>query len=185
MTPITLVAAHARRRVIGLRQRLPWHLPEDLRHFRTLTWGASILMGRRTFDAIGKALPGRRNLVLSHSANWQAPEVSVVHSLEQAIGLVGDLGLYVVGGAQVYALALPLACRAVVTEIDLEVEGDAYFPELDAGQWTLRHTQCAVGSQGLHYRVVEYHRVRNAPDLLRQGICTSPTAAQAVARYQP
>jgi len=159
MTSLTLVVAHAHRRVIGWRKRMPWHLPEDLQHFRALTWGATILMGRLTFESIGKALPGRRNLVLSRHSSWQAANVEVVGSLAEAIDRVAGQALYVVGGEQIYTLSMPQATRAVVTEIDLEVEGDAFFPELEASQWAVLETQQATSANGLPYRIVDYRRV--------------------------
>jgi dihydrofolate reductase len=165
MTSVTLVAAHAHRRVIGLRQRMPWHLPEDLRHFRTLTWGTTVLMGRRTYVSIGKALPSRRNLVLSRGKGFQANDVTVVGSLDDALVRTTEQALFVIGGAQVYALALPLASRAVVTEIDLEVEGDAYFPELDATQWAAFTEHSATAANGLRYRIVDYRRISQIASL--------------------
>jgi dihydrofolate reductase len=136
MTQLALVVAHTRNRVIGRDNAMPWHLPADLRHFRELTWGQPILMGRRTHQAIGRVLPGRRNLVLSHRAAELLPGAEWVESLSQALAHSSDAAwVYVVGGAEIYRLALPLAARLHVTEIALECAGDAYFPPLDAQQW--------------------------------------------------
>jgi len=170
MTAVTLVAAHAHHRVIGMRQRMPWHLPEDLRHFRTLTWGTTVLMGRRTYASIGKALPGRRNLVLSRNSRFLADDVTVVRSIDEALFHTREQALLVIGGAQVYALALPLASRAVVTEIDLEVEGDAYFPELDASQWAALAEHPATAANGLRYRIVDYRRTPQAATAARSEV---------------
>jgi dihydrofolate reductase len=133
---ITLVVARARNGVIGRDGSLPWRLPDDLRRFKALTLGKPVLMGRRTFASIGRPLPGRRNLVLSRDATFRAEGVEVVQSLEEAIDLAGrDTELMVIGGGEVYRLALPHATRIELTDVDAEVEGDATFPELDAATW--------------------------------------------------
>jgi len=131
---ISLVVAIADNGVIGRSGGLPWHLPDDLRHFRTQTIGRSVLMGRRTFEAIGHALPGRQNLVLSHSASpLAASGVQRVASLQEAVACSRQWGgeqaqLCVIGGAQVYALALAYACRIDLTQVHASVAGDVYFP---------------------------------------------------------
>lgn len=135
--PLALIAAVGRGRVIGSsvgRLGLPWHLPEDLRHFKRTTTGHSVIMGRKTFDAIGRALPGRVNVVLTRDAGWSAPDVMTASSLEAAIAFArgsGDDLPFVIGGASVYGQALPLASDLYLTEVDRDAEGDAFFPELD------------------------------------------------------
>ena len=137
---VSLVAALARNRVIGADNRLPWHLPEDLRRFRRLTLGAPVIMGRRTHESIleraGKPLPGRRNIVVTRrpDARWDGCEVA--HSLQAALAAAGDAPeAFVIGGAELYAAALPLADRMYLTLIDAEYEGDARFPAFDPADW--------------------------------------------------
>lgn len=132
---LVLVVAHTRNRVIGRDNGMPWHLPADLRQFRALTTGHPILMGRRTHAAIGRVLPGRRNLVLSRTLQ-SLPGVECVPSVDAALAACAGLPLlFVIGGAEVYAQTLAGADRLHVTEIAADLEGDAWFPALDAGAW--------------------------------------------------
>jgi dihydrofolate reductase len=136
--PLALVVAIAKGRVIGKDGGLPWHIPEDLRHFRRVTMGHAILMGRKTWDSIGRALPGRRNIVITRNRGLKLEGADVVHSLEEAVALAreeGDSEPRVIGGASLYEAALPLATRIYLTEVDLEVEGDTFFPELEQSRW--------------------------------------------------
>ena len=136
MTRLALVVAYTRNRVIGRDNAMPWHLPADLRHFRALTLGHPILMGRKTHLAIGRPLPGRRNLVLSRQPGLSLAGVEPVASLAQALAACGDAEwLYVVGGAEIYQLTLPQAQRLHVTEIDADLEGDTWFPRIDMALW--------------------------------------------------
>ena len=136
MTRLALVAAVAANGVIGRGQALPWHLPEDLRRFKALTLGKPILMGRRTLDSIGRALPGRRNLVLTRSSSLAVPGVEVVDSLAAALErCAADPQLCVIGGAELYRLTLAQANELYLTRVHAEVAGDTYFPELEPGQW--------------------------------------------------
>jgi len=133
---VALVVAMADNGVIGRAGALPWHLPDDLRYFKAVTLGKPVLMGRRTFESIGKPLPGRRNLVLSRAAAGHAPGVEYVRSVGQARALAaGAVGLCVIGGAEVYALALPLATRIYLTRVHGVVTGDVYFPLRDFAAW--------------------------------------------------
>lgn len=131
---IELVVAAARNGVIGRDNGLPWRLPEDLKRFKALTMGHPILMGRKTFASIGKPLPGRKNIVLTRDASFEPEGVCVVHSWDDALLAADGLTLMVIGGAEIYALALPQADRIHLTEVDADVEGDAHFPSLD-GRW--------------------------------------------------
>jgi len=136
--PVTLIVARARNGVIGHSGALPWHLPEDLKRFKALTLGHSVLMGRKTWDSIlarnGKPLPGRRNVVVSRDPSLVAPGAQVVDSLAAALAVCADAPeVFVIGGAQIYAAALPLAQRALVTEIDADFAGDAVMPPLGPG----------------------------------------------------
>jgi dihydrofolate reductase len=134
---ITLVAAYAGNRVIGDRGRIPWHLPEDFAHFKATTMGGVLVMGRATYDSIGRPLPGRTTIVVTRDPGWRADGVLVAHSLDQALELAAEQPgeTFVVGGSQVYEQALPLATHQVLTEVDLVPEGDAHYPEFDPDEW--------------------------------------------------
>ncbi|MBT9255682.1 dihydrofolate reductase [Phycicoccus sp. MAQZ13P-2] len=136
MTRVSLIAAVARNGVIGAGQSMPWHLPEDFAFFRRTTMGHPLVMGRRTFDSIGRVLPGRRHIVITRQPDWAHAEVETAHSLVEALALAGPADeVFVAGGGQVYAEAMPYAHRLLVTEVDLEPEGDTHFPPVDPGTW--------------------------------------------------
>ena len=164
MTPaarprITLVVARAHDGAIGLDGALPWRLPEDLRHFKATTFGHPIVMGRRTFESIGRPLPGRRTLVVTGDPAWSHSGCERVGSLEEAIGrCAGAPDLFVVGGARLYAEALARADRMIVTEIDADVAADTWVPVFDVADWTLRPGTAAVGAGGLTYRIDTWER---------------------------
>lgn len=132
---LTLVAAVGRNGVIGDGARMPWHLPEDLRFFRETTTGGTMLMGRGTWDSIGRALPGRRTIVLTRRPDAVAPGAEVARSLAEALALAGDGEVFVVGGGEVYAQTIGSAARLLVTEVDLEPPGRTRFPDIDPGVW--------------------------------------------------
>jgi dihydrofolate reductase len=133
---ISLMVARAANGVIGRDNALPWHLPADLQRFKALTMGKPILMGRRTFESIGRALPGRMNLVLTRDATWSAPGVIAVHSLDEALQHSGAAAeLVVIGGADIFALVMPLTRRIYLTDIHAEIPGDTAFPELATAEW--------------------------------------------------
>jgi dihydrofolate reductase len=134
---VTLVAAYAGDRVIGDHGRIPWHLPDDFAHFKATTMGGVLVMGRATYDSIGRPLPGRTTVVLTRDPDWSADGVLVAHSLSDALQLAAEQPgeVFVVGGTQVYAQALPLATHQILTEVDLAPEGDAHYPEFDAAEW--------------------------------------------------
>ena len=135
---ITLAVAVADNGVIGRDGALPWRLPEDLRRFKAATIGKPVIMGRKTFDSIGRALPGRLNIVLTRQAGWlpQDPAVQVVPDLDTALAVAGEVSeVTVIGGAQVYALALPLAGRILLTEVHARPEGDAHLAPFDPQVW--------------------------------------------------
>jgi len=157
---ICLIAALASNRVIGNNNALPWHLPADLKRFKSLTMGHAVLMGRKTHESIGKPLPGRRNLVISRNRDYAAPGCEVVRSLPAAIAACsGAETIFVIGGAELYRESLPRAHCLEFTEIHAEFEGDARFPELIPGQW--RETAREIHSgEGLAFRYdfVRYER---------------------------
>lgn len=157
---ISIISALARNRTIGINNTLPWRLSDDLKYFKALTLGHHILMGRKTWESIGRPLPGRTTVIISRS-DYPAPEgVKIAHSLQEAIDACGlDEEIFFVGGAELYAQALPLADRLYLTEIQAEVVGDAWFPEYDRSQWRevsrdRRHDEAS----GLDYHFVVYDR---------------------------
>nr|AIA17700.1 Dihydrofolate reductase [uncultured bacterium] len=126
--------------VIGKDNKLPWHLPDDLKYFKNLTWGLPILMGRKTFDSIGKPLPGRKSIVITRDKAWQHEGVAVVHSLDEAIQKAESFGakeIFVIGGAQIFNTTLQTADRIYLTRIHSEFEGDVFFPEISETDWSL------------------------------------------------
>ncbi len=136
MTRISIIAAVASNGVIGRDGGMPWHLPEELQHFKATTMGHPLVMGRRTFEGIGRALPGRRTIVLTRDPQWHHPGVESAHSFPEAVALAGPADeVFVVGGAQVYREALPYAHRLVITEVDGSPDGDTLFPEWDRSAW--------------------------------------------------
>ena len=132
---IAIVAELARNRIIGRGNRLPWHLPDDLRHFKRLTLGRAIIMGRRTWESLPGVLPDRTHVVVTRDRSYRADGAVVVRSLDAALAVAGGDEALVVGGAELYALALPRAVRLHLTLVDAEVEGDAVFPPIDPAQW--------------------------------------------------
>jgi dihydrofolate reductase len=133
---ISIVAAMDRNRLIGRGNALPWRLPADLARFKAITWGHPILMGRRTFESLGRALPGRTNIVLTRDPAYRAEGAVVVRGLDQALDAAGEAEeVFVIGGASFYAQCLPLAQRLYLTRVDAELEGDAWFPSFDEDEW--------------------------------------------------
>lgn len=154
MTRITLLAAVARNRVIGRNGTMPWHLPEDLAHFKRTTMGHPLVMGRKTFDSIGRPLPGRRTLVVTRQPRWSHAGVETAHSLPEALALAGPADeVFVVGGGQLYAEAMPFAQRMVLTEVPDAPDGDAFFPEWAPEDWHERGRQHRSG-----FDIVTYER---------------------------
>ena len=157
---ITLVVAQARNRVIGRANALPWHLSEDLRHFKALTLGRPVVMGRRTWESIGRPLPGRTNIVVTTNVEIPLPAgVLRAASLEAALILAqrvvtrdGVDECMVIGGGEIFRQALPLATRVELTDIELEVEGDAYFPDLPGTEWEERACTEGTGAAEPHLR---------------------------------
>lgn len=135
---LTLVVAASDNHVIGREGDLPWHIPEDLKRFRRLTWGKPLLMGRRTFEAIGRPLPGRRNIVISRQPGLEIQGCEVVPTVSDAVALVSDHPeVMVIGGGEIYRALLPRADRIEMTRVHANVTGDTFFPELDPQKWEL------------------------------------------------
>lgn len=174
---LILIAAVARNRVIGLNNQLPWHLPEDLKHFRALTRGHAVVMGRKTWESLPAAfrpLPGRRNMVLTRqtalSADPAFAGAELCASLDQACerlaatsgGQVGGLAVYVIGGVDIYRQSLALADRLEITEVDLLPAGDAWFPEIDPLVWEETAREPGVSAEGCQFAFVSYQRRKPA-----------------------
>jgi dihydrofolate reductase len=158
-TRIYLVAAVAKNGVIGARGKLPWHLPEDLKHFKSLTLGHPIIMGRRTWESLGKPLPGRENIVISRTAGFEAPGASVAVTLEAAVALcTGEPLAFVIGGAEIYAAALPLADGMVLTELERDFAGDTRFPAWDRKGWRETQRETHATLEGMRFDFVLYER---------------------------
>lgn len=156
---ISIIAAMADNRVIGRDNTLPWHLPEDLKHFRNLTMGHHILMGRKTFESIGKPLPGRICVVISRNPDFSHPGVLHASSIEAAISLCDDdEEIFLIGGAEIYKQAIGIAKRIYLTEIKREYAGDAHFPEFDLETWHEVARDSHVSSAGLEFDYVVYER---------------------------
>jgi dihydrofolate reductase len=134
---IVAVAAYAENRVIGDRGRIPWRIPDDFAHFKAETLGHTLVMGRRTYESIGRPLPGRRTIVITRDPAWSADGVDVVHSLDDALALAATLpgDTVIAGGTQIYEQAMPVFTHQVLTEIHLTVDGDAHYPEFDLSEW--------------------------------------------------
>ncbi len=159
---VQLIYARAANGVIGHHNAMPWHLPEDLAHFKQLTGGNAVVMGRKTWDSLPerfRPLPGRSNIVVTRQADWQAPGALRASSLEDALALAAQhsTDVWVIGGAQIYAQALPLADAVEVTEIAQDFEGDAYAPTL-GNEWLQASRSEAVSRTGLPYAFVRYVR---------------------------
>jgi len=138
---LSIIAAMAKNRVIGANNAVPWRLPGELQMFKAITMGHAILMGRHTWESIGRLLPGRRTIVVSRQRNYRVPGAVVCASLEEAIAAGGDDEIFVIGGAQLYAAALPLADRIYLTTVDADIAGDTLMPQFDLTQWRVRSSQ--------------------------------------------
>jgi dihydrofolate reductase len=156
---LTLVVAYAANRVIGRDNALPWKLPGDLAHFKRTTLGHPIVMGRKTWESLGRPLPGRRNVVISRAADYAAEGATVVRDIDAALSACADTDeVFVIGGAQIYAAVLERADRIVATEVKADVDGDAYFPYLPAFRWREVSRQPQAEENGYAYDFVVYEK---------------------------
>jgi dihydrofolate reductase len=154
---IYLVAAVAANGVIGRNGQLPWHLPEDLKHFKRLTLGHPVIMGRRTWESLGRALPGRDNIVVTRTAGYEAPGAAVASSLEAALALcAGESVVFVIGGQQLFAESLPIAAGLVLTEIYRDYDGDTQFPWYDRSRWRETQRERHTAADGTKFDFVLY-----------------------------
>ena len=161
MAHITLIVALDAQRGIGIDNTLPWRLPEDLAHFKRITSGHPIIMGRKTFDSIGRALPNRRNIVITRNRAWCHDGVDAVASLTDAIALAGETHAFIIGGAQVFAASMAFADTIIATEIAHTFACDTFFPQLPPGAWreTARDTHHSA-TNGYNYAFVTYSKVK-------------------------
>jgi dihydrofolate reductase len=154
-----MIVAVANNGVIGVNNTLPWHLPEDLKRFRALTMGHHIIMGRKTYESLGRLLPGRTTVIVTRNLNYQVDGAVVVHSLDDAMRFCKqDEELFLIGGAQLYQDGLPHVQKLYITRVDIEVEGDAFLPEMDWHAWTLIEKKDHLSASGLSYSDLTYLR---------------------------
>ena len=160
MSSFTIIVATDKNNGIGINNQLPWHLPEDLAHFKKTTSGHPIIMGRKTFESIGRPLPNRHNIVVSRNVQWAHEGVSRVASLEEAESLVGDAEAFIIGGAQIYQQALVLAHKIIMTEIQQEYACDAFFPRINRQEWQeVSREKLHSANERLPYAIVTYLRM--------------------------
>jgi dihydrofolate reductase len=157
---IALIAALARNRTIGAGNKMPWHIPDDLRRFKQLTTGHRVIMGRKTFESIGRPLPGRTNIIVTRSKSFAAAGCTVVHTLEDAFAAAGppDTVAFVIGGGDIYAQTLAHASKMYLTEIDAEIAGDAFFPQFKRDDWIETRRERRTADASLSYSFVDYDR---------------------------
>jgi len=156
---VYLLAALAANGIIGAGGKLPWHLPEDLKHFKRLTLGHPVIMGRRTWESLQGALPHRENIVVTRTPGYQAPGAAVASSLGAALALcAGEPVAFVIGGTRLFEEALPLAAGMVLTEIRRDYEGDARFPDWDRSQWRESQREAHTAADGTRFDFVLYER---------------------------
>lgn len=166
VTPqLSLIVATANDRVIGKDNKMPWHLPADLQYFKAVTLNKPVVMGRKTFESIGRPLPGRRNIVISRDESYRADGIDVAHSVEDALTLAGNVAeVMVIGGGAIYAHCLPFADQLYITHIDLAVEGDTQFPEYDTvNTWQLVTSEAHLADEKnpYNYSFNTYQRVQS------------------------
>lgn len=156
---VSLIAAVARNGAIGKDNALLWRLPEDLKFFKRTTLGCPVIMGRKTWDSIGRPLPGRRNIVITRNTAWRADGAEVFHDLASALAATADVPkVFVIGGGELYAQALPLADELVLTEVDADFEGDTFFPKWDRGAFTETSRESHMADAGWAYHFVVRQR---------------------------
>jgi len=160
MSSLSIIVAVDKLRGIGVNNTLPWHLPEDLAHFKKSTSGHPIIMGRNTFESIGRPLPNRRNIVITRNAEWHHEGIEIVNSLEQARSVVKNEDAFIIGGAQIYLQSMNIANRLVVTEIEHEYACDAFFPTINKNEWEEVAREAHFSEkQNLHYAFVTYEKI--------------------------
>jgi len=160
MSQLSIIVAVATNNVIGLNNTLPWHLPEDLKRFKALTMGHHIIMGRKTYESLGRLLPGRTTVIVTRNQHYAVDGAIVVNSLEEALkASKDDNEVFLIGGAELYALGLAHAHRLYITEVHAEYAGDAYFPSIDYANWQESSREQFVSINNLQYSYVVYERI--------------------------
>lgn len=159
MKNCSLIVAFANHNVIGINNSLPWHLPEDLKRFRALTTGHHIIMGRKTYESLGRLLPGRTTVIVTRNREFKVEGALIAHSLQAALVLAaGDVEPFVIGGAELYKEGLKHATKLYITEVHAEFAGDAFLPEIDLKQWQLSEKKDHIAANGLAYSDLIYLR---------------------------
>lgn len=159
MSRLSIIVAIAKNGVIGINNTLPWHLPEDLKRFKALTMGHHIIMGRKTYESLGRLLPGRTTVIVTRNSDYKVEGALMAGSLPAAIALCkADDEVFLIGGAELYQDGLALAEKLYITEIDLAIAGDAYFPEFQPGDWQETSREAHTSAQGLGFSYVTYVR---------------------------
>ena len=160
MTALSLIVAHANNRVIGHNNTLPWHLPEDLKRFRALTMGHSIIMGRKTFESLGRLLPGRITIIVTRNKDFKVEGAMVAHSLQAALLLAaGDDEPFVIGGAELYKDGIKHATKLYITQVHAEFTGDAFLPEIDLTHWEEITRETLTSGHGLKFSYINYQKI--------------------------
>ena len=173
---VALVAAAARNGVIGRNNELPWHLPQDLKYFKSVTLGKPVIMGRKTYDSIGRALPGRQNIVVTRQTDWQPPiGITRATSVPEALQIArlalsekddnAEHEIMVMGGGEIYRHSLSLARRVYLTRVDVEVDGDAYFPDLPAEHWRLVSETSGDSDAPIPHSFCVYERIEDLSEV--------------------
>ncbi|MBT7407667.1 MAG: dihydrofolate reductase [Nitrosomonadales bacterium] len=159
MKKITIIVAVSENLVIGHRNTLPWHISEDLKNFKKITLNHSVIMGRKTFESIGKPLKYRRNIVISRNKNLQISGVEIASSLDDAICLTkAEDEVFIIGGEQIYEIALPIATNMFITKVHSTIEGDAFFPNFDENQWKKLTQNDLESEEGIKFSFISYER---------------------------
>ena len=159
MTIISLIVATAKNRVIGINNTLPWHLPEDLKRFRALTTGHHIIMGRKTYESLGRLLPKRVTVIVTRNKSYKIEGALIAHSLQDAINLCkNDDEVFIIGGAELYKEGLKVAQQLYITEVDILVEGDAFLPEFTLNDWQETAREAHISEQGISFNYLVYQR---------------------------
>jgi dihydrofolate reductase len=159
MTTVSLIVAVAKHQVIGLNNTLPWHLPEDLKRFRALTTGHHIIMGRKTYESLNRLLPDRTTIIVTRNTDYHVEGAVIAHSLKAAIARCQqDNEVFIIGGAELYKEGLQVADKLYITEIELEVAGDAYFPAFDKAEWHRVSYEPHIAASGLAFSYAAYER---------------------------
>jgi len=157
---ITIIVAASENLVIGYKNALPWYISEDLKHFKKITINHSVIMGRKTFESIGKPLKDRRNIVISRDKTLKIEGVEVVNSLDDAIYRTKDQNeIFIIGGEQIYKMAMPIATNMHITKVYTNIEGDAFFPAFDESEWKILSQNDLESNEGLKFSFIDYERI--------------------------